>query len=216
MAWIRLLLPLLSKLFPGAAYAVLALGLLAGSGYLGWQARGVVAERDTAAASQAHASALQVQESLAGERLAALQARLDAVLAGIALADEKARQEGDAIAGRLAAQLRAAEDTTRQLRKELRDAKARAEAAGRPVCDLSVEWVRLYDDALLRASGGGQNPPDSGLAPDSPGRAGDPGQRSSGLTEWGVADVHAENARRWHACRSQLNSLIDLHQGDAP
>jgi hypothetical protein len=156
--------------------------------------------------------AIQKLNKTFDDKLLASKQELTDLRAAMQAEVAKAQAQGDVAAADLALELQQANDQSRKLQKDLSNAKARALAAGRPVCHLSNEWVRLYNAPLqargsgLSAAGGTTDPAGRTLVLDF-------SQRDSGINEWDVSELHAENARRWSACRTQLNTLIDTVEG---
>jgi hypothetical protein len=194
---------------PALAYLLM---ILAGFG-AGWELCHLQAKRDQAQLVVDRDARADALKKAADDKLQASQDELAAVKTAMRAEVDKAWADGDKAAADLALELQLVNEKTRQLNKELRDAKARADAAGRPVCGLSNEWVRLYNDPLQAGGGDRDQAQAGGAALATRGAAAAFAQQDSGLNEWDVSDLHAENARRWNACRSQLNSLIDLEQG---
>jgi hypothetical protein len=195
---------------PALAYLLM---LLIGLG-AGWELRNLEATRDQAQMTVDQGNRINELKTAADDKLKAANDALRDLKIAMQAAVDKALADGDQATADLALELQLAHEKTRKLNKELRDAKARADAAGRPVCNLSNEWVRLYNTPL-QAGGGDRYQAQAGGSPGATGGAANPAfaQQNSGLNEWDVSDLHAENARRWNACRSQLNTLIDLEQG---
>lgn len=193
----------------------LFLALLLGLGLYGtgWLTRGVYARAELAEERFNAGERARAMAEAHSRQIEALQTALSNLRAAVELAEERARNAGEMATARLADAERRAAERNRQLLKELSDAKTRAAAAGRPSCDLSAEWVRLYD-APLRSGGTADDA--AGGAAAAPAGAGDADWRSSGLDEWDVAGVHTENARRWQSCRAQLNELIDWSESLRP
>lgn len=131
--------------------------------------------------------------------------RVNTANAAVAKADAENRE----VVVRYVVKTRYIAASAAQVKEDIRDAESQADAAGQPRADLSTRWVRLYNEAL--APGGGNDSPAGGTA-GAPGGAGD--ASSSGLDQWDVLSVHAENGRRWSECRAQVNALIDTFTKD--
>lgn len=97
-------------------------------------------------------------------------------------------------------------DKSFKIKSEVLHEKANALNSSAPVCAISPEWVRIYNDALRSASDPSEG---SGKPSATTEGAGDVGAGATGTDQWEVLWVHAENGTRWAECRAQLNALID-------
>ena len=170
----------------------------------GWSVRALIADADMAVTVQTYRDEM---DALARAHEAEREVRIKATAEALAEADKAGR----AAAVQYETQIREIATASQKLKTELRNAEAKARAAGTAACPLSTEWVRLYDDALR--PGGGASAPSGEPAGQAQGAA----AAHAGATpasEWDVAWVHAENAARWAECRAQLNALIDFELGD--
>jgi hypothetical protein len=185
---------------PGVARLVIGASILSSLVCFGagWTARGWLAD----------AAVSKVELSYAKDALV----RSDVGTKAIAKADTENRQ----VVVRYVTRTRYIAAEAAQTKEDIRYAESQADAAGQPRIDLSARWVRLYNDSLT--PGRGADSPAGGIA-GAPGgtraageaQAGgiDADQAPSGLDQWDVLSVHAENGRRWAECRAQLNALID-------
>lgn len=168
---------------------VLVMGLMACALFgSGWRFRGLKADADEA-------------------RLTAEYRRLEAQAAdAVARAQESLAAAGDRSAAALVVKERSVREVSRAVQKGVKDAEKMAVRAGVGACNLSVEWVRLYDAANGRPAG------PAVAARDAADSAANAGLSASGYSEWDAIAVHAENAARWASCRNQLDALIDYEQ----
>lgn len=184
---------------------------LAAGAAAGWSARGVVAER-----------ALAQERAAAAQHAAALRddvARLERERAEVARAQAQALRQAQQEAARWRDAARQAERGLERSRADLARAREgllrevdRAELDDGARCSLGARWVRLYDEALRAAGGGG-----GGATGSSAGGADAAGADAApAVGEWEVMRVHADNAARWGECLAQLRALQDWVRAVAP
>lgn len=97
------------------------------------------------------------------------------------------------------------------LQKEIEHAREQGRRAGRAACQLTRQWVWLYDRALCPAGTCADQREATRVPFVAP--TGPEAVKSAGVTEWDALKVHAVNAARWQKCRDQLNALIDWYEG---
>lgn len=154
----------------------------------GWEVRGWKADSDIATIKNDY------QERIDAQRVAK-----DEALNKLELVSRKAASE-------LEAHKQAIATKSFKIKSEVLNEKANALKSSAPVCAISPEWVRIYNEALRPA---GDTPEGSGESATATEGAGASGSGSAGTDQWEVLWVHAENASRWAECRAQLNALID-------
>lgn len=133
------------------------------------------------------------------ERLDAQTKAKDDALEKLAAANSKAALD-------LEANKRTIANNSFKIKSEVLNEKANALKSSTPICAISPEWVRIYNDALRPAGDSPETPGESASATEG---AGASGSGATGADQWEVLWVHAENASRWAECRAQLNALID-------
>jgi hypothetical protein len=121
------------------------------------------------------------------KHMAALEAHREQVAAETARANKTATIYGQS--------LMASQDTAYQLRRKLNEQREQlATCLPGGGVRFTPAFVGLYNDALQTNAG---NPSQ-------------PTGQADGASAFDVAETQIENGRRWYACRSQLNSLIDI------
>lgn len=154
----------------------------------GWEVRGWKADSEIATIKDDYQ-----------ERIDAQRAAKDEALGKLDLADRKAASE-------LEAHKQAIATNSFKIKSEVLNEKANALKSSAPICAISPEWVRIYNEALRPAGDSPEAPGESVATTEG---AGASGSGATGADQWEVLWVHAENASRWAECRAQLNALID-------
>lgn len=169
---------------------------------LGWNARGIVADRELAQERQAYTERLVALQ----QEVVALQRERAEVAKGLALAADEAMRES----AQWRSRARAAEEGLKRARADMDRVRLgvqkeidRAEAVAGARCELGAEWVRLYDGALRAAGGGAPDPAGSATG----GVTGAAAGAEIAVTEWQVMRTHADNAALLGECRARLEAL---------
>jgi hypothetical protein len=157
-------------------------------GFAGWEVRGWKADSDIATIKDEFQARIDEQREAKEMALASLEAASRNAAAGL----EKQKQLNT--------------DKSFKIKSEVLHEKANALNSSVPVCAISPEWVRIYNEALRPAS---DSPEASGESIATTEGTGLSGAGIAGTDQWEVLWIHAENSARWNECRAQLNALID-------
>lgn len=162
----------------------------------GWSIRGWLAAADMA----------QTLLAFEQERVERIEAANKAIAA--------AEKQGRDITVKYEATKRDLTNVSQKLKTEVLYAHNQAIQSNVPVCTLSPEWVRIYDEPLRPSGDSGAPTGESASAPTGAANPAVGDRPALAVSEWDVLWVHTENATRWAACRAQLNALIDFSVND--